>query len=157
MATPDHELDAPPWRRFESTLMATSRSIRSLYDDALRELDLSLTEALLMAYVDHHGAMSQTAVADRLGITRAAVTGIVEKLLSRRLIDRAVDPADGRRKLVTITKTGRVVVERISAIDLELRAELRRGLPKADRAELAQILLQIQRNVARMQAGSSPA
>jgi MarR family transcriptional regulator for hemolysin len=132
--------------------MATSRSIRALYDSALRKVDLSLTEALLMAYVDHHGAMSQTALAERLGISRAAVTCIVEGLLRRHLIDREVDPSDGRRKLITVTKTGRTVAERISDIDLELRAELRKGLPKADRAELARILLQIQRNVARVRA-----
>jgi DNA-binding MarR family transcriptional regulator len=124
-----------------------------MYNVALREVDLSLTEALLLSYVDHHGAMSQTATAERLGITRAAVTGIVETLLERHLIDRKADPADGRRKLITVTTTGRGVAERISSIDLDLRAELRTGLPKADRAQLAHILLQIQCNVTRVRSG----
>ncbi len=50
-----HELDAPPWRRFESTLMATSRQIRRAYDGRLEKVDLNLSEACLLAYVVEHG------------------------------------------------------------------------------------------------------
>ena len=44
-----HELDAPPWRRVESTLMATARAIRQAYAQRLRPLDLNLSQALQIA------------------------------------------------------------------------------------------------------------
>lgn len=63
-----HELDAPPWRRFESTLMATSKSIRRAYDLFFGEIGLNLSEACLLEYVVEHGPMSQTQVAERIGM-----------------------------------------------------------------------------------------
>ena len=59
-----HELDAPPWRRFESTLMATSKSIRRAFDLRLSEIELNLSEACLLEYVFEHGPMTQTQAAD---------------------------------------------------------------------------------------------
>ena len=35
-----HELDAPPWLRVESTLMATARAIRQGYDHRFEPLGL---------------------------------------------------------------------------------------------------------------------
>ena len=49
--TGGHELDAPPWLRVESTLMATARAIHDAYDHRLAPLDLSLNTASLLAYV----------------------------------------------------------------------------------------------------------
>jgi hypothetical protein len=67
----DHELDAPPWRRFEATLMATSKLLRRAYDTRLADIGLNLSEACLLAYVVEHGPLTQTQVAERIGMGRA--------------------------------------------------------------------------------------
>ena len=65
-----HELDAPPWQRVEATLMATSRAIRRADDKRLDPLGLNLTEASILAYVNEHGAITQTRLARHLGVGR---------------------------------------------------------------------------------------
>jgi MarR family transcriptional regulator for hemolysin len=99
----EHELDAPPWRRFESTLMATSKSIRRAYDLLFAEIGLNLSEACLLEYVVEHGPMSQTQVAERIGMGRAPAGTIVDNLSNRSLLRRTPDATDRRVWLLTAT------------------------------------------------------
>jgi MarR family transcriptional regulator for hemolysin len=148
MTNSEHELDAPPWQRVESTLMATSRLIRRTFDSRLSHLDVNLNEAGLLVYVDEHGPMSQRQLADALNIGRAAAGVVIGSLESRRLIERRPDPDDGRAVLVGATATGRRLAEKIVAVDVTLRAELRAGITRDERAKLAEVLTRLQVNLA---------
>lgn len=147
MASSEHELDAPPWQRFESTLMATSRAMRKVYDQAFSDLGVHLTEALLIAVVDDHGPMAQSELARRLGVGRAALGQMVDSLVSRGLVTRRDDREDKRVRMVVLTLTGRRLATEIVERDLDVRQKLRRGLTKAERSQLARTLLQIQHNL----------
>jgi DNA-binding MarR family transcriptional regulator len=145
--TIQHELDAPPWARFESTLMATSRALRRVYDSRLAALDLNLTEASILCYVNEHGPITQTQLASRFNIGRAASGSIVDRLASRQLLDRRPDESDGRVWLVATGPSGDDVARRVVGIDRELREELRRGISRTERRQLAQTLLRLQENL----------
>jgi MarR family transcriptional regulator for hemolysin len=143
----EHELDAPPWRRFESTLMATSKSIRRAYDLLFAEIGLNLSEACLLEYVVEHGPMSQTQVAERIGMGRAPAGTIVDNLSDRSLLRRTPDAIDRRVWLLTATNEGRKLAVRIGDVDKELRTKMRQGLSQVERELLADILLRIQANL----------
>lgn len=143
-----HELDAPPWHRVEATLMHTSRAIRRAYDIRLEDLDLNLTQASLLGYVDHHGPATQIALADRLGIGRAATGTIIDGLSTQGLILRRADPSDGRAWLIQLTASGREIAAEVARVDKTLREELRSGVTRADRQQLARTLVRIQENLA---------
>jgi DNA-binding MarR family transcriptional regulator len=142
-----HELDAPPWRRFESTLMATSKSIRRAYDLLFAEIGLNLSEACLLEYVVEHGPMSQTQVAERIGMGRAPAGTIVDNLSNRSLLRRTPDATDRRVWLLTATDDGNKLAERIGEVDKDLRTIMRRGLSQVERELLADILLRVQANL----------
>ena len=141
------ELDAPPWLRVESTLMATARLIREAFDVRLAELELNLTQASLVGYVAEFGATSQTRVADRLGIGRAAIGNVIDRLQARGLIERHPDPDDRRVWLVDVTAAGREVAERIAEVDAVLRADLRKGIGREERQALSWVLTRLQVNL----------
>jgi DNA-binding MarR family transcriptional regulator len=143
----EHELDAPPWRRFESTLMATSKSIRRAYDLLFAEIGLNLSEACLLEYVVEHGPMSQTQVAERIGMGRAPAGTIVDNLSNRSLLRRTPDANDRRVWLLTATDEGNKLAVRIGEVDKDLRTKMRRGLSQVERELLADILLRIQANL----------
>jgi len=149
---PRHELDAPPWQRVESTLMATSRAIRDAYDARYAALDLNLTQASLLVFLHQSGPQRQTRLAQRLGLGRAATGATVDLLEGRGLVERQADPADRRAWRVTLTPPGKELIEPISAIDRELREELRRDIPRGERQQLAKLLLRLQSNLARILA-----
>ncbi len=150
MPNPKHELDAPPWQRVESTLMATSRAIRDAYDARFAELNLNLTQASLLVFLQESGPLRQTQLARRLGQGRAATGATVDLLESRGLVERQPDPADRRAWLVTITPLGKHRVEPINEIDRVLRAKLRLDISRGERRQLARLLLRLQSNLARI-------
>ena len=146
---PGHELDAPPWLRVESTLMATANAIHEAYDCRLAPLGLTLSTASLLAYLADFGPINQTRVAEHLGQGRAVTGTQIDKLEAAGLVERRPDPNDRRVWLVAITREGSELAASVAEIDRIFRAELREGIPRADRQTLAGLLLRLQRNIHR--------
>jgi MarR family transcriptional regulator for hemolysin len=143
-----HELDAPPWLRVESTIMATARAIRQSYDQRFSDLDLNLSEASVLAYVAEHGALSQTQIAKSLGLGRAATGALIDVLEDRDLVQRETDPDDRRVWLVEITIAGKELVEEVYIRDQILRKQLRTGITRQERQQLAAVLVRLGNNLA---------
>ena len=143
-----HELDAPPWLRVESTIMATARAIRQSYDQRFNDLDLNLSEASVLAYVAEHGALSQTQIAKSLGLGRAATGALIDVLEDRDLVQRETDPDDRRVWLVEITIAGKELVEEVYIRDQIVRKQLRTGITRQERQQLAAVLVRLGNNLA---------
>jgi MarR family transcriptional regulator for hemolysin len=153
-ANPAHELDAPPWLRVESTLMATANAIRDEYDVRLAPIGLNLSTASLLSYIGEFGPVSQTRAAEHLGQGRAVTGTQVDKLEALGLVQRLPDPADRRVWLVAITDPGRELAAAVAEIDAVLRTDLRDGISRSDRQTLATLLVRLHQNI-RSHHGSS--
>ena len=151
-----HELDAPPWLRVESTLMATARLVRTAFDARLAPLDLNLTQASLLGYIAEFGAATQTDLADPLGIGRAQIGSVIDRLQARGLVERQPRPDDRRVWLVAITDAGTEMAGRIAEVDAVLRAELRRGIGREERQALAWVMTRLQHNLTTAIAATPP-
>ena len=145
----EHELDAPPWLRVESTLMATANAIHEAYDARLASLDLTLSLASVLAYVADFGPVNQTRTADHLSQGRAVTGTQIDRLEASGWVERRPDAADRRVWLVAITPAGAELAAAIADVDRVLRAELRAGISRADRQTLAATLVRLQHNVHR--------
>jgi DNA-binding MarR family transcriptional regulator len=132
----------------ETILMATSRAMRRAYDNRLAGLDLKLSEAFLLAHVHAHGPLTQTQLAEGLGIGRAATGSIVDALERKDLVERSAHAGDRRVWLVATTERAGPVVEELAAVDVALREELWAGISRAERRQLSEILLRLQGNLA---------
>ena len=141
-------LAAPPRRTIESLLMATSRGMRRAYDTRLAGLDLKLSEAFLLGHVHTQGPLTQTQLAEGLGIGRAATGSLVDALERKGLVERAADAGDRRVWLVATTERAGPVVTELAAVDGALRNELWAGVTRAERRQLSEILLRLQDNLA---------
>jgi DNA-binding MarR family transcriptional regulator len=128
--------------------MATSRSIRRAYDLRLGEIGLNLSQACLLAYVAEHGPVTQTHVAERIGMGRAPAGAIVDNLSDRSLLVRLPHPGDRRVWLLSATAQGLERAARIAEVDMALRTELREGLSREERHQLAETLVRLQSNLA---------
>jgi DNA-binding MarR family transcriptional regulator len=145
--SPDHELDSPPWRRVEATLMATANAIRGCYDDRLARFGLTLSTAMLLAYVNEFGPVNQTRAAEHLGQGRAATGAQVDRLEALGLVERLTHTDDRRVWLLAVTTAGAAMATEIAACDAVLRDELRTGISRADRQLLARLLVRLQQNL----------
>lgn len=151
-----HELDAPPWLRVESTLMATANAIRDAYDNRLAGLDLNLSTASLLSYVADYGPVTQTRVAEHLGQGRAVTGTHIDKLEARGLVERRPDPDDRRVWLIAITDAGHELCTAVTDVDQVLRGELRTGISRSERQALANVLVRLQDNLNNTAPDTSP-
>ena len=148
MASAEPDLGAPPRRTMESILMATSRGMRRAYDTRLAGLGLKLSEAFLLAHVHTRGPMTQTQLAEGLGIGRAATGALIDALERKELVERSAHAGDRRVWLVASTERASTIVDEIAAIDVALREELWTGISRAERRQLSEILLRLESNIA---------
>jgi DNA-binding MarR family transcriptional regulator len=142
-------VDASPWQRVESTLMTTSQAVRRVFDQRFAAIGLNLSQASTLALLQEAGPTTQTRLAERLGMGRAAMGTVVDHLEGRQLAERTPDPGDRRVWLVAITQAGKDLARDIGETDRVLRAELRIGISRAERQQLAKLLLRLQANIAR--------
>ncbi len=128
--------------------MFAARTLRTTYDDVLAPTGLNLSQASSLAYVAEFGPISQTELAQSMGIGRAATGTVVDGLEGLGYVERQPDPQDRRVWLVAVTAGGKEVAAEVMTLDEAFRTDLRRGISKAERTELADLLLRLQENMA---------
>ncbi|MFB4316384.1 MarR family winged helix-turn-helix transcriptional regulator [Actinomadura sp. 21ATH] len=97
----------------------------------------------LLAALEEFGPASQAALGRRTGIDRSDVVAALNELAARRLIERAPDPADRRRNIITLTTAGRRHLERLDGVVTEIQDELLAPLSPAERDQLTRLLAKI--------------
>ena len=126
--------------------MSAARNIRQAYDQYFERLNLSLSQASLIGYINENGPMNQTQLATALALGRAATGTVVDQLEERGLVQRVPDPDDRRVWLVENTAAGSEVAGEIVSVDEQLRKRLRVGITRSERQQLADLLLRMSAN-----------
>jgi DNA-binding MarR family transcriptional regulator len=102
---------------------------------------------LAVLFMIREGVASPASMAQRLGISRAVVTGLLDRLEERGLIRREPDPGDRRRLRIAMTASGLDASERLgrTVVD-DLAAELGVSSP-GEREALATALALLERKI----------
>ena len=98
---------------------------------------LSRNAAAVLDRLHREGPVRLTALAAGAGVTQPAMTELVNRLSSQRLVTRASDPADGRAALVDITDAGRALLADRCQERRSRLADLLATLPAEDEPALA--------------------
>jgi DNA-binding MarR family transcriptional regulator len=98
---------------------------------------LGLTASMALGTLDREGPARVTTLAAAGGIGQPAMTELVQRLERQGLVTRVEDPADGRAALVTVTDTGRALLDDQRRERHERLAEMLSALPDEDEATLA--------------------
>ncbi len=97
----------------------------------------------LLAALDEFGPASQAALGRRGGIDRSDVVAVLNELAEGGLVERAPDPGDRRRNVVTITPAGVAQLRRLDAVLAGIQDELLDPLSADERDELARLLARV--------------
>jgi len=90
--------------------------------------------ALMRLY--YHGDCPISNIGDNLGITAAAASQMVDRLVQNGLLQRDEDPDDRRVKRVTLTTKGNALVQEGVEARLKWLRDLETALPEAKRREI---------------------
>ena len=114
-------------------LSSTFRQI--LWKQAL-ELDLTYSQAQVLFHLARNPNSPMTDVAHTFGITLPAVTQVVDRLESKRFVERASSPRDRRQVLLTLTKAGQALVRDLEASQINGLSDVLHRLQPAERKEV---------------------
>jgi DNA-binding MarR family transcriptional regulator len=123
------------------------------FDQALRHHRLSRAGREALAVLDGAGQpLTPTAIAERLIVTTASVTSLLDTLERRGLVERRPDPQDRRRLLIVITQDGRAIVDQFLPEVVALQTAALAALTEAERRQLVELLATLGAHLATLDA-----
>lgn len=124
-----------------------SRILRRLFDERVRDLGLTATQARLLISLERCPEENQAFHADRLEVEPITLTRIVDRMEEAGWIERRPDPADRRARILHLTDKARGIVARLRSIIDTMFEEMLHGLSPAERATFAALLERIGANL----------
>jgi DNA-binding MarR family transcriptional regulator len=104
---------------------------------------VTVAEWVLMRQLLEEEALAPSHLADRMGMTRGAISKLADRLIAKSMLVRAADPKDGRAQTLALTSAGRALVPTLAALADANDAEFFNHLRSKDRATLLRILREI--------------
>ena len=102
------------------------RSMRD-FRKFMEETGLSFSQINILMRLLHGGNTGISEIGDQLGVTNAAASQAVDRLVQLGLIERTEDPDDRRAKRLALTPKGRTLIEK----GIEVRSQWVEGLTDA--------------------------
>jgi DNA-binding MarR family transcriptional regulator len=71
------------------------------------KIGLTFKQAQTLVFLIHSPGVTMTAIAKEIGLTAAAITGLIDRLTEKKLVLRKYDPTNRRVVLVEISDKGK--------------------------------------------------
>jgi DNA-binding MarR family transcriptional regulator len=115
------------------------RRIRRVLGERARSVhpELQGSTYLMLSWIDTHGPMRASAIAEAFSIDKGAISRQAQHLLELGLLDRTPDPDDGRATLLSTSEAAR---DRLAAVKDASRAWLDQKLHDLPGEDLAQFV-----------------
>ena len=145
-----------PSRQLEFLLAEVVRLQLRVYNGRFRATGLNQSQVAALVHLDRVEEISQTELAERLGMRKAAAGTLIDGLEGKWLVERTRGREDRRLQLVSITDAGRRVVDEVDHMAEALGTALRQGVSREERTQLVSILQRLRDNLCEMErAGAS--
>ncbi|MDQ7910749.1 MarR family transcriptional regulator [Phytohabitans sp. ZYX-F-186] len=148
MQTPD-EVPASSSRMWELPswlLTQTATHAGRLVSEGLATLDARGYHFRVLTTLEELGPASQATLGRRGGVHLSDLVATINELAERGYVERAPDPEDRRRNVVTITAAGRRQLRRLEKQLVRIQDELLAPLSPQERDEFAQLLTRLLRH-----------
>ncbi|NUT37528.1 MAG: MarR family transcriptional regulator [Hamadaea sp.] len=141
----DGEIKTPERLRRRASRLLSQVAARSdrLMTEGLAEADARKWHYAVLASLQEFGPASQAALSRRTGIYRSDMVGVLNELAERDFVERAPDPEDRRRNVITITPQGRRHLRRLDKVLDDLHEELLAPLLPAERDQFVHLLTRL--------------
>lgn len=121
-------------------LTQTAAHAHRLVTDGFAAVDARGYHYRVLATLDEFGPASQATVGRRSGVHLSDLVATINELAAAGLVERAPDPEDRRRNVVTVTAAGREQLRRLDERLTGVQDELLAPLSPTERDELRRLL-----------------
>jgi len=106
----------------------------------LAERDVTVAEWVMLRQLYDEDALAPSRLAERMGMTRGAITKLADRLIAKALVVRIDHPDDGRAQTLALTKQGRRLVPTLAALADENDAAFFGHFTPEERSRIEQFL-----------------
>ncbi|MBE0417116.1 MAG: winged helix-turn-helix transcriptional regulator [Coriobacteriia bacterium] len=132
----DLSLSMRTFAAFHQTVLAH----RQLLMRSMRERGMHPGQAFCVAEISHHEGITQSELAESLGVSRPTVSVMLQKLEKAGVIERRTDADDQRFTRLYLTEEGRTRYRTMHTILDEFTATIIEPMSESDRTELVRLL-----------------
>lgn len=132
---------------FGFVLHDVARLVRRRFDAQAQRHHLTLPQWRLLGQLSKTDGLSQVALAGLIDTDPMTLSGMLERMEAKGLIERVPDPGDSRAKLVRITPKSRALVDEMKALAGEVFAEAFEGISEEEKAIAFSVLTRISANL----------
>jgi DNA-binding MarR family transcriptional regulator len=124
-------------------LRYVSNNVSQAFSRKVEAYGVTVAEWVLMRQLLDEEALAPSRLAERMGMTRGAVSKLADRLIAKSLLARTADPQDGRAHTLSLTRAGRSMVPKLAALADANDSEFFDHLAPQERAALLKILRRI--------------
>ena len=127
------------WLRFVSNHVSHAFALK------IEARGVTVAEWVLMREMLDRDHAAPSELAERIGMTRGAITKLADRLIAKSFITRTASKEDARRQRLALTKKGRALVPALATLADNNEEEFFGHLGKAERRALANAMKEIVR------------
>ncbi|MBL0956189.1 MarR family winged helix-turn-helix transcriptional regulator [Leptospira levettii] len=125
-------------------LRVVSNAVSHSFAKRLNNLDVTVAEwVILREMYSHEKYTSPSVVAEITGLSRGAVSKLIDRLLHKGLVSRTEDTSDRRYQEIKLTKQGKTLVPKLAKIADENDEAFFSHLTPFEEKELRKILMKL--------------
>lgn len=121
-------------------LRTVSNTVSHAFAAKLDAKGVTVAEWVVMRALYDRDPTPPSRLADEIGMTRGAITKLVDRLIAKSLIIRHANPHDGRAQTLSLTARGKKLVPELAALADQNDREFFDCLSEAERHSLEQVL-----------------
>jgi DNA-binding MarR family transcriptional regulator len=125
------------WLRF------VSNHVSQAFSTKIATLDIAVAEWVVMRDLFERVQVAPSEIADRIGMTRGGISKLADRLIAKSLVVRTADKTDRRCQYLTLTRAGRTLVPKLSAMADQNDAQFFDHLSPTERTAIETIMKKI--------------
>jgi len=134
-------------REIGTVLLDATRLLRRRFGDKAKAYGLTLPQWKTLAAIRKHESITQVALSSDVDIDAMTLSGILDRMEKRGLIERFVHPDDSRAKLARLTPEGLELASAAHVVGFEVFQQAMTGLSSDDMTALLGCLTRIRDNL----------
>ncbi|HTM98100.1 MAG TPA: MarR family transcriptional regulator [Pedobacter sp.] len=121
-----------------------SNDVSKIYKES--DVDFEARWFLILSILAKEKLMAITAIADSLQLTHPAIIQLVQELEKKKLIKASIDKNDGRKRMVSLTASGKKTLAQIEPVLMSIKAENKKWIEAAS-ANILDVLTELEQSL----------
>ena len=97
-------------------MVKAAQTAKAFWGEKVAPLNITASQALVLLILGEEDKVPAHVLVEKMGITSATVTGLLDRLQNLELIKRLPNPEDGRAILVCLRERGRILSDELRKI-----------------------------------------